>query len=370
MDRLKILWFNWRCWLNPTMGGAEVYTREVAKRWIQAGHEITLFTSAFPNCKPDEVLDGVRVVRSGGKYSMYLDAKKYYKKYFSKEDYDVVIDEVNTRPFFTPKFVKNGESIFVLIHQLAREFWNYEMRFPVNYIGYHFLEDRWLRNYVNVPTVTVSESTKADLMCLGFKQVTIAVGGINFKPLDNVPKKESFPVMIYAGRLKRAKGPDYAIKAFRDVKNRFPDAEFWVVGSGVFKDDLVRLAGDGVRFFGDLSNEERRSLIGRAWMLVHPSIREGFPLNIPEANALGTPCIGFNVSGVKDAIIDNETGLLVDSHSAGALGEKICQLIGNEGLRDRLSENALVYSRSFSWDKTAEEFMAFIRTVMGPSKSG
>jgi len=54
METLKILLFNWRCWLNPAMGGAEVFTREVAKRWVEVGHEVTLFASEFPNCRSEE----------------------------------------------------------------------------------------------------------------------------------------------------------------------------------------------------------------------------------------------------------------------------------------------------------------------------
>ena len=50
METLKILFFNWHCWLNPAMGGAEVFTYENAKRWAVAEHEVTLFTSEFPNC--------------------------------------------------------------------------------------------------------------------------------------------------------------------------------------------------------------------------------------------------------------------------------------------------------------------------------
>jgi hypothetical protein len=96
------------------MGGAEVFTREVAKRMVKKGHEVTLFTSEFPNCKKEEILDGVRIVRAGGRYSVYWNAKKFYKRYFSGERYDVVIDEINTRPFFTPKFVTNGEKSFCL----------------------------------------------------------------------------------------------------------------------------------------------------------------------------------------------------------------------------------------------------------------
>jgi hypothetical protein len=80
--------------------------------------------------------------RAGGRYSVYWKAKEYYKKYFSKEGHDVVINEINTRSFFMPKFVNNGEKIVALIHQLAREYWFYETPFPLSYIGYHFLEDK------------------------------------------------------------------------------------------------------------------------------------------------------------------------------------------------------------------------------------
>ena len=151
---MKILWLNWRCWLNPAMGGAEVFTYEVAKRWVAYGHEVTVFTSKFPCSKDEEVVDGVKIIRAGGRFSVYRKAKKFYSKRFSKEGFDVVIDEINTQPFFAQKFVKNGERVIALIHQLAREFWFYETPFPVNYLGYHFLENHWLKQYVDVPSLS------------------------------------------------------------------------------------------------------------------------------------------------------------------------------------------------------------------------
>ncbi len=66
MERLKVLWLNWRCWLNPAMGGAEVFTHEVAKRWVASGNKVSLFTSQFQGCKREEVADGVEIVRAGG----------------------------------------------------------------------------------------------------------------------------------------------------------------------------------------------------------------------------------------------------------------------------------------------------------------
>ena len=136
----------------------------------------------------------------------------FYSKRFSKEGFDVIIDEINTQPFFAQKFAKNSEKVVALIHQLAREFWFYETPFPVNLIGYHFLENRWLKQYIDVPTVTVSESTRQDLLNLGFKYVSIVPEGLNFEPIAALSKKDVKPIVVFSGRLKRAKRPDHAIK--------------------------------------------------------------------------------------------------------------------------------------------------------------
>jgi glycosyltransferase involved in cell wall biosynthesis len=365
MKKLNILIFNWRCWLNPDSGGAEVFTYQNAVRWVKAGHEVTLFTSEFKGCKKDDIVDGVRIVRDGGKYSVYWKAKEYYAKRFLKENYDVVMDEINTRPFLTPRFVNNSEKVVALIHQLAREYWFYEVPFPISYIGYHFLEDRWLRNYVDVPTVTVSGSTRQDLLDVGFKKVFVVPEGLNFIPLSEIPEKEEYPVVVYAGRLKRAKRPDHAIRAFKIVKKKFPNAELWVIGDGPFRKDLERIAGDGVKFLGGLSNEERRRLLARAWVLVNPSIREGFGLNVLEAYALGTPCVAYDVAGLRDSIINGRTGLLVkENGDIKKLAEAIIRVLEDEALRKTLSESALEHSKNFSWDRTAQEFEKILKETI------
>lgn len=357
---MKILWLNWRCWLNPAMGGAEVFTYEVAKRWVACGHEVTLFTSKFLGCKEEETLDGIKILRAGGRFTVYRQAKRLYSKRFKSEDFDVIIDEINTQPFFAQKFAKNGEKVVVLIHQLAREFWFYETPFPINFIGYHFLENRWLKQYVDVSTVTVSESTRQDLSDLGFKNVSIVSEGLNFEPLAALPKKDVKPIIVYSGRLKRAKRPDHAIKAFAKVKEKYPNAELWVFGDGPYRKKLENIAGVGVKFFGHLDSSKRRKLLGKSWVLMVPGLREGWGLNIIEANALGVTCIAYDVPGLRDSVKNGETGLLVESGNIQALVQKVISLLENPIKLEMLRSNALNYAKEFNWDNTANEFMAKI----------
>jgi glycosyltransferase involved in cell wall biosynthesis len=359
----KILWFNWRCWLNPDMGGAEVFTHEVAKRWTAMGHEVTLFTSKFPGCRNEETIDGVRIVRAGGRFNVYRQAKKIYSERFAKERFDIVIDEVNTRPFFAQKFVKNNEKVVALIHQLAREFWFYETPFPISYFGYYFFENRWLKQYINVQTVTVSESTKNDLVALGFNKVSIVPEGLNFKALKVIPEKNATPVVAFSGRLKRAKRPDHALKAFAIIKRKIPDAELWIFGDGPLRKKLQKTTGRGVKFFGQINNSARRRLLAKSWMLVVPGLREGWGLNIVEANGLGVPSVAYNVPGLKDSVKNQETGLLAESGNIGELAEKIADLLKNPSKRQELSLNALDYAREFDWDITASEFISRIKST-------
>ena len=221
-----------------------------------------------------------------------------------------------------------------------------------------------MKNYFDVPIVTVSDSTRYDLLDLGFKNVKVVPEGLNFNPLDQVPEKERYPVIAYVGRLKRAKRPDHAVKAFKIIKQEIPNAELWVIGDGYFRRHLEKTSTDGVKFFGHLNNVERRDLIKRAWVLVNPSVREGFGLNVVEANALGTPCTAYDVEGLRDSIMDDETGLLVRSRRVKDLADKIVMILMNTMLREKLSQKALDYSKQFGWDKSAEVFLKILQQIL------
>ena len=213
---------------------------------------------------------------------------------------------------------------------------------------------------MDVPTVTVSESTRKDLLDLGFKHVSVVPEGLNFEPLSALPDKDLNPILAFSGRLKRAKRPDHAIKAFKHVKQKVPNAELWIFGDGPFRKTLERLSGLGVRFFGNLSSFERRELLKKCWVLMVPGVREGWGLNIIEANALGVPAVAYDVPGLHDSVKNNETGLLAENGNIRDLAEKTINLLTNTPLREKFRQSSLNYSKQFSWEKTASELMKLI----------
>lgn len=358
---MHILWYNWRDIRHPDAGGAEVFTHEIMRRLVNKGYHITLFTARFPGSRPEDNIDGVQIVRMGGKYSVYSKAPGYYNKY--KQKFDLVVDESNTRPFLTPKFVKE-KPLLALYHQLAREGWFYETPFPLNYVGYYYLELRWLSHYRNVPTVTVSKSTRDDLEKYGLKQIFMVPEGLSISPIPQPSQKGDSPILVFMGRLKNHKLPDHAIRAFALIKQEMPAAQLWVIGDGYLRDRLQRIAPKDVTFHGRVSNDQKYSLVGKAHILLMPGVREGWGLVVTEANAMGTPAVAYDIAGVRDAVVDGVTGILTDENSPEDLARKALDLLRSpQRLRD-LSENALEFSRKFSWDITAEKFEEVIERVM------
>ena len=123
----------------------------------------------------EEFVDGVRVIRRGGRIGVYREAKRYWRREGAGQ-YDLVLDCVNTRPFLCPRFVRNVP-VVALIHQVAREVWHYETPWPIAVVGRYLLEPRWLRAYRDVPVVTVSESSRESLAEYGLRRVTVVPEG-------------------------------------------------------------------------------------------------------------------------------------------------------------------------------------------------
>ena len=306
---LRILAFNWRDLAHPRAGGAEVHLQSVAREWVRCGHEVTIFCAAVDGRPARELVDGVEIIRRGGRLSVYRQARRFWRREADGR-YDLVFDDVNTRPFLTPRFIRDVP-VVAIIHQVAREVWRYETPWPISVLGRYLLEPAWLRAYRDVPVVTMCESGRESLAEYGLRRVTAVPTGLGASVtatmgagvLSRAPvAKESVPTVVFVGRLSANKRPEHAIRAFGLVRRQLPDAQLWVIGSGPEEARLRKIAGRGVTIFGRLSEEEKRERLARAHALVVTSVREGWGLVVTEAAACGTVAIGYDVAGLRDSI--------------------------------------------------------------------
>jgi glycosyltransferase involved in cell wall biosynthesis len=331
---VRILILNWKDLTHPAAGGAEVLTEQLARELVRRGHSVTLFVSAVDGRPERQTVEGVDIVRRGSRLGVYRAARAFWSA-AGRGNYDVVVDEINTRPFLTPRWVK-GTPVVALIHQLAREIWFDETPFPVSVLGRYVLEPWWLRSYRDVPALTVSASSAESLRRHhGWRDITVIPEGHTPHAIPNVPK-ESDPTVAFLGRLVGMKRPQDAIAAVEILAQRFPAARLWLMGEGPRRPALQADAPSRVEFLGRLEHEQLVERLARAHVLVATSVREGWGLNVSEAAACGTPTIGYSAPGLVDSV-PASGGALVDANPE-ALGAALVDFfLGALELRPRIS---------------------------------
>jgi glycosyltransferase involved in cell wall biosynthesis len=330
----SVLFVNWKDIKNPETGGAEIVADELCKRLIKDGYEVTFLTSKFKNSLEDEVVNGYNVIRKG-KYKFTLAfAGLWYYLCNLRNKYDIIIDTVNTVPYFIG-FFRGKAKYFLFYHQLAEEVWEYQMKFPFSKIGRFVLEPvaTWLNSCLKVQTVTISQSTKDNLSRYGFKKENIHIisEGIQINPLDkvNISKKEKIFTVLFLSALRKMKRPDHAIKAFIEANKTVKNIRMWIAGGGEMDYELKMLVKQNnlenkVTFYGRVSEKKKVELLQKASVLVSTSIKEGWGLIVTEANSQGTPAIGYNVDGLRDAL--SQGGNLISNDNITDLSTKIILL--------------------------------------------
>jgi len=364
---MKILILNWRDIKHPLAGGAEIATHEHAKAWISAGHSVTMFSSTFPNGKIEETIDGMRIIREGNHYTVHLKAAHFYLKNL-KSKIDLVVDEFHFIPFFTPLYVSRKKIAY--IHETAGENWFKNIYFPLNLIGY-LLEPLIFLLYRKIRFITVSNSTREDLMRFGIKKSMITIIHNGIAKLPSKKTHEKNPTVLYLGKLAVDKGIEDAIYAFSKVYAQGKDCVFWIVGKEEKKDYknklvmLVQSLGieNSVKFYGYVSEQEKFDIYKRAWVLIHPSLKEGWGLTVIEAASQGCVAVGYNTAGLRDSILDQKTGLLVEHKNINALALSVLKIIKDKNLREVLGNNAVKRSIKFSWAQSTKESTAFINSL-------
>jgi glycosyltransferase involved in cell wall biosynthesis len=340
----SILFISWRDLSNPLAGGSEQLVHELASGLARRGYETSLLCGG-----PVEPQRLYKVTAAGGEYSQYMRAPIQYFR--THRGTDLVVEVCNGMPFLIPLW-RRGPSL-CLVNHIHTELWRDRFNPLVASFG-RTVEAKvmpWIHRGNLI--MTISPSTRASLQALNVPEEQIRHLPQGYAIPPPLHPKSARPLFVAVGRLVGYKRIELLLEMWRSV---YPvtGGRLVVVGGGQDRERLEALGGEGVEFTGFVSEAEKHRLMCEAWVLLHPASWEGWGLVITEAAVRGTPAVGFDVPGVRDAILDGQTGLLAAT-DAEFVGHWL-RLAESAELRAELAEAAMKGARSTSWSETVDAF--------------
>jgi len=370
---MNILVLSWRDPKHPLAGGAEQVMHEHMKGWVTVGHKVTLFSSNVTGLPSKETLDGIKIFRKGDQYvGVKVAAFLFWIK--NKSNYDFVVDQFHGIPFFTPLYIHKPK--LAVLQEVARRVWFLnELPIPFNWIigllGYIFEPIIFLL-YKNVPFMVGSHSAKSDLIKVGIRSSSITIvphGVIILKP-QPFPEKEKINTICYLGALAKDKGVEDAITAFSLI-NKKGKYNFWVIGMGriSYVDKLRSMCKklglkNKVKFWGFVDNLKKFELLAKSHLLINPSVHEGWGLVNIEANAMGTPVVAYNSSGLIDSVRNGLSGIIVKNNLPKELAKAVIRMLADKSGFDKFQSGARKWSKNFLWERSKKDSLTLLNSII------
>lgn len=359
----RILIINWRDIRNPEAGGAEIYFHEIYRRLAGRGYECTVLAHGFKGGEKETVIDGLRIIRIGGKFLFNYSVVFFLLKHGN--EFDIIVEDLNKLPFFTPLYIRKPR-FHMVMHFFGTSIFR-EAAFP--FAAYIFLMEKLIPLiYKKERFVAISQSTMDEIRRIGISpdKITIIEPGVDTSFYHATAAKEEPPVIAHVGRLMKYKNVQFIIRALPQLRKKVPGVKLVIGGGGDHRDELEKLARkegveDVVVFLGRISEETKRELLSKATLFANPSTKEGWGINNIEANLCGTVSLSSNVPGLKDSVQENITGLLYDPDNVEDFTGKAAKLLTDNALRTEMENNALSRAKTFDWDNIADRMESFIR---------
>ncbi len=235
----------------------------------------------------------------------------------------------------------------------------------------YLTEKGYGRGYRKTHCCAVSKSTADELLKQGLDggNLTVIENGIDVEkycPSGAVIREDN--LLLYVGRLKKYKRVDYIIEAMSALNRDGRNVKLAVLGTG---DDLPRLKKraaelrltDKVNFAGFVDEDKKIEYLRKSTIFVNPSEKEGWGITNIEASACATPVAANDAPGLRDSVVDNETGLLYRENDVASLTESLRKLLDDRELRERMGASGRRWAEKFSWDVSAGRVWEWLRKI-------
>jgi phosphatidylinositol alpha-1,6-mannosyltransferase len=224
----------------------------------------------------------------------------------------------------------------------------------------------------------VSRFTASHLPVFAVEKSKIINNGIDDQKLTELRRNAGIqvnhklpgePSLITVGTVSMRKGQLNVIKALPEILKKYPKAHYHIVGMLNEVDqvnDLVAQSGlkPHVTIHGPVPDHELiRLLSGSDLFIMLSSMTsngdfEGFGIAILEANFMGVPAIGARGTGIEDAIVNHETGMLVDVHSPEQISAAMDSILGN---REKFSAAAVQFANDHTWKQIIQQYLKVLQ---------
>jgi len=234
------------------------------------------------------------------------------------------------------------------------------------------IEGESARNATLVVTVSQYSSEKiVQFYGVDDARIRIVTNGVDtqrFRPAQD-PNKIKHQIgisgrqcVLFVGKLIPRKGLTFLAEAAKHVVKERSGTVFVVVGNGPLRNHVIshlektNLLSNFV-FLGDVNEDALAALYNCADVFAFPSLQEGLGIVLLEAQATAKPVVAFDVGGVREAVLNKETGLLIRPDSR-ELADVILRLLSDQSLREQMGRRGRAFvSQNFSWDVCAQRML-------------
>jgi glycosyltransferase involved in cell wall biosynthesis len=353
---MHILILSDRDWTHPQAGGTGLNLSMQVDHWLEWGHRVSVISCGYPGAIPCERHGALTLHHVGGRSTVFPRAILRQWRGLVP-DPDVTLEVINGVTFLTPLWLQTPR--LALVHHIHRDRHYPEelgrLGTPVAFV----LETAPLRLlYRRTSFVVVSEATAGQMAAHGIPEHLVSVNrngvdGNGYRP----GPKDPHPSVVYLGRIKRYKH----VERLLGIAEAIPGLSVDIAGDGDARPEVERqIAERGLRgrvhMHGYVDERRKIELLQRAWVHVTASVAEGWSLTVMEAAACGTPSVALDTGGLRESIVDGETGLL--ARDEGELVVLTKRLLEDAELRTRLGEGAAARAGEFSWERTAAHTLA------------
>jgi len=250
----------------------------------------------------------------------------------------------------------------------------------------YFPEKHFLKScYKHAAAITVpSEYTKKKICEYAGTDypITVIHNGVYFdrfqRKVDVQSVRDRYKgkkILLTVGGLWGRKGHDLVLQMLYNVIQKYPDIMYVIVGDGNNRENLENLATelgvrDSVDFVGRKSGDELVAYFKACDVYVHtPKVLdlkfEGFGIVYLEASACGRPIVATDAGGIRDAVIDGETGLIADDGDIQGIADRVLQLLDDPKRSMVMGEAGRVYAQKNDWNSIADHYVNLYSQVHG-----